>query len=379
MKSQFSPLSKLAVKPGQALLFPVFNKHGILLAEKGTQLTEEQVEKIINLGEIYTYNRALLTALVEKEEASESNAIMKLAPPFKRLENLEEILHEIYEKPKNRINQSKILTIVTRIINICEKSPDASVAKIITDDNSNYTVKHAIHTAILCELSGRYLNWELEKRRNIISAALTMNISLGFLQDKLVNQRKPLSIIQKKLINEHPENSVELLKEMGISSHTWLDIVAKHHEAADGSGYPLGLKKDNIPIEAALVSLSDVYCAKVTGRNYREPVFANVAVRDIYLDKEQNIEGSLIEAFVKLLGIFPPGCIVKLKNGEVGIVTKRGSKVDTPKVLILNNAKNGPLALKILRDTANSNYAIKSVVASSNKFPDIDYYKVWPH
>ncbi len=377
MKDRLLPLSKLAVKAEQPLLYPVLNRHGTLLAEKGLSLTESQVNKIMELNAIYTHEAPLLTALIKesKQEEIENNAIFRTAPPFSRIASLENILHKIFVLPENRINQSKILTIINRLQMICEKSPDAAIAKIITDDNSNYTIKHSIHTAILCELSGQYLNWPAEKRRNIAGAALTMNLSLGYLQDKLLDQSSPLSTIQQRIINAHPKDSVELLKKMGVSNSKWLELVEKHHESVDGSGYPSGLTRKNIPMEASLVSLADIYCAKVTGRNYREPIFANIAVRDIFLDKDN--QGTLIEVFVKLLGLYPPGCIVKLQSGETGLVTKRGVKVGTPKVLLLNNLKNGVPMNKILRDTNQKDYAIKSIVESKKELENLDFDGIW--
>jgi len=379
MRNKFSPLSKLAVKAEQPLLFPVFNKQGTLLAEKGTSLSEDQVQKITELEEIFTLDRALLSALVKEGSSNdESEAIFKLPPPLKRLSALEKILHEIYEKPDDPISRSKILTMIGRLQTICEKSPDASIAKIITDSSSDYAIKHAIHTAILCELSGQYLNWSQEDRRNIIGAALTMNISLGYLQNKLLDQPQPLTLDQQKIIHDHPKNSVAMLKKMGLTNPEWLELVEKHHESIDGTGYPNELLQKDIPMAASLISLSDVYCAKVTGRSYREPIFANIAARDIYLGKDQSHEGTLIEVFVKLLGIYPPGCIVKLKSNEVGIVTKRGTRVDTPTVMVLSDAKNDALMFKVKRQTSEKYYAIQSIVHSPDEKEKINYDDIWP-
>ncbi|MDH3325853.1 MAG: HD domain-containing protein [Gammaproteobacteria bacterium] len=378
MKAKFSPLSKLAVKADQPLLFPVFNKQGTLLAEKGTTLTAEQVDKITNLEEIYTYDRAMMSALVKNTGSSdESDAAFKLPPPFKRLSALEKILQEVFDKPSDPINKSKVLTIINRLQTICQKSPDASIAKIITDDNTNYAIKHVIHTAILCELSGQYLKWEPEERRNIIGAALTMNLSLGYLQNKLLDQAQPLTLEQKQIIHDHPKDSVAILKKMGVSNTAWLEIVEKHHENPEGTGYPSGLGHKELPIGASLVSLSDVYCAKVTGRNYKKPIFADVAVRDIYLEKDPAHEGTLIEVFVKLLGIYPPGCMVKLKSNEIGIVIKRGERVDTPVVQILNDAKNESLMFKVKRQTDKKNYAITSIINTKSELNKINYDDIW--
>jgi len=378
MRRKLSPLPKLTIKPDQPLLFPVFNKQGALLAEKGTFLSDEQIKKILSLDEIFTDERALLSALIgDSKKDKQDGGAFQLPPPFKRLTALETILHEILDNPEDSINQSKVLTIINRLQTICQKSPDAAIAKIITDDNSDYAVKHPIHTAILCELSGLHLKWSLEKRRNVIGAALTMNISLGYLQNELLSQSKPLSTKQQKIINSHPSDSATILKKMGVSNKIWLETVNKHHENIDGTGYPSNLTQKDIPLAASLVSLSDVYCAKVSGRNYREPIFANVAVRDIYLEKDHSHEGTLIEVFVKLLGIYPPGCIVKLQSDEIGIVTRRGRAVDAPEVLVLNDKKNNALKMKVKRNTGHKNFSIKSIIPPRDNWINIDYDDIW--
>lgn len=378
MKKKFSPLSKLTINSEQPLLFPVFNKQGTLLANKGALLTDSQVKKIKLIEQIFTYEQALMSALVNKDENDENASIFKLPSPLKRLAALEKILHEVYKKPNDAINQSKVLTMISRLQTICERSPDAAIAKIITDDNTDYAVKHAIHTAILCELSAQYLKWDAEDRRNIVGAALTMNISLGYMQNKLLDQPQPLSLDQQKTIHEHPKKSVEMLKKMGMTNKAWLELVAKHHENTDGTGYPKGLRQKEIPIAASLISLSDTYCAKVTGRNYRAPIFANIAARDIYLEKDQAHEGTLIEIFVKLLGLYPPGSTVKLKSNEIGIVIKRGDRVDTPHVMVLRDPKSVSNILKVKRQTSQKNYAIESIVQVDMKTIKIDYSEIWP-
>lgn len=380
MRGKYAPLSKLAIKADQPLLFPVYNKQGVLLAEKGTQLSQDQVEKILDLDAVYTLDRALLSALTKAKSANdESSSVFKLPPPLKRLASLEKILHDIYENPLDPTSRSKILTLISRLQTICEKSPNAAIAKIITDDSNNYAIKHAIHTAILCELSSQYLNWDAEHRRSIVGAALTMNISLGFLQNKLLDQPQPLTIEQKETINNHPLKSAEILKKIGVSNTTWLELVEKHHENIDGTGYPAGLTQSEIPIGSSLISLADVYCAKVTGRSYREPIFANVAVRDIYLEKDQAHAGTLIEVFVKLLGLYPPGCMVKLKSNEVGIVVKRGERVDTPIVLIINKANTVSSTFKVKRNTGEKNFAIQSIIQQNQELYSLDYDEIWPN
>ena len=96
-----------------------------------------------------------------------------------------------------------------------------------------------------------------------------MNMSILQLQDVLQAQQAPLTGEQKEVIQRHPETSAALLRERGVSDEIWLNAVLCHHEAIDGSGYPQGSKGDAIPMPAQLVSLADVYCARISNREYR--------------------------------------------------------------------------------------------------------------
>ena len=95
---KYISLSKSSLVVGKPLLFPVYNKQGALLAEKGTTLTEQQVNKIEALEEVFTLNRALETAASDKE--SDKIVGFKLPPPLRRLEAIEENLIEVYQQPK---------------------------------------------------------------------------------------------------------------------------------------------------------------------------------------------------------------------------------------------------------------------------------------
>lgn len=377
LKRKYVPLSKTAIRAEQPLLFPVYNKGGYLLADKGLSLSQKQVDRLLSEPEIFTLDRSMTTAALGRDYSREENNVYQLPPPLKRLESIEKILYEIYYNPGSATTLSKILTLVSRLQTICEKSPDASIAKILTDDQSNYAVKHALHTAILCELTSTYLKWPLEKRRNLVAAALTMNISLGMLQNELLDQAQPLTVQQQEIIHDHPEESVKLLRSAGVQNAEWLEYVEKHHEAVDGSGYPKQLFEDEIPMGAIIISLSDIYCALVSGRTYREPIFANIAARNIFLEKDESSKDTLIEVFVKILSLYPPGCIVRLINEELAVVIKRGERVDTPVVQLISTTDPTMLDKKIKRQTAQKPYRIKSIIPSNSLQIDINYDQIW--
>jgi HD-GYP domain-containing protein (c-di-GMP phosphodiesterase class II) len=164
---------------------------------------------------------------------------------------------------------------------------------------------------------------------------------------------------------------------MGVQNSEWIDMVAKHHECIDGSGYPGQLTQETIPMGALIISLSDIYCAKVSGRSYRQPIFTNIAARDIYLVKDQLSRGTLIEVFVKILGLYPPGCFVKLESNELALVIKRGSRVDTPIVQVLNITDQIKGITNIKRRTDQPKFHVTAIVPSELMVLPLDYDLIW--
>ena len=166
---------------------------------------------------------------------------------------------------------------------------------------------------------------------------------------------------------------------MGVQTAAWLECVRKHHEAIDGSGYPQGCLENEIPLAASLVSLADIYCAKVSGRSYRQPIFANVAARDIFLVKDQYSQGTIIEVFVRALGLYPPGCMVRLANDEIGIVVKRGERVDTPVIQVVSLENGSAILTNVRRQTKQPQFAVKSIIPTDSIESKIDYDFVWKY
>lgn len=376
VKKKLVPISKAFIRPDQPLLFPLYREDGALLAEKGIILSENQVKAIV-AEETFTVDYELVSAVYGQKDRGESVPDYRMPSTFERLRQIEQIVQSVYEDPLQNTNLSRLLTAVGRITNVCQQSPDACLAKIILDDKKRYTVQHTVHTAILTVLVAQFLGWRMETIRALAGASLTMNVAMGFLQDDLQKHSGELPSDQKDIIRFHPTKSVQLLTQIGVRDKTWLEIVEKHHENVDGSGYPNKLKAEDIPLEASLLHLADIYCAKITGRTYREPMIPNVAARDIFLNKDNHPKGTLIEIFVKVIGLYPPGCLIKLNNGEVGVVVKRGGRVDTPIVKALFNPQGGALSKPITRNTDQKPTAIKEILAHDPTRKDIDFEKLW--
>jgi HD-GYP domain-containing protein (c-di-GMP phosphodiesterase class II) len=367
MSKKLVYLTRNLVKADQPLLVPVFKRDGTLLAQKGIVLTEEQVDKLREHEELLTLGKELASlnpaSKQNRRGSGEAGDTYQWRSPFERLTEMRNELVALFAEPLVGDAKERLSIMVSRLSNLCEEAPDAALATIIIDGYEYYTAQHSLHVAILCELTASYLQWDEPHRRAVVSAALTMNIAVADFQDKAQSQQEPLTNEQKAVISRHPAECVRLLREMGIDDEIWLEYVLKHHESVDGTGYPQGLMGDEVPLGASLLHLADVYCAKVSSaRTYRKPQFPTIAAREIFLGKDRKARGSTIEIVVKILGLYPPGCQVQLNNGEVGVVVRRGNRVDAPVVRIVVDGKGNRIKTKLVRSTASKQFAVKEII-----------------
>lgn len=236
------------------------------------------------------------------------------------------------------------------VLALIARDPDLAIFQVLRqspDDNVRYGVTHSVHAAITTHLVAQRLNWPAAQIEAAFKAALTMNVAMIELQGRLATQISPLTPLQRSTIREHPMRGVEMLQAAGITDPQWLTAVAQHHEVPDGSGYPLRLRE--VSEIASLVRRVDIYTAKLSSRSTRSALAANRAGREIFM---QDPTDPMNNALVKEFGVYPPGCCVRLANGETGIVVKRGSSANTPIVASLVDARGRTLGEPVRRDAS---------------------------
>jgi len=245
-----------------------------------------------------------------------------------------------------------------------DKQTDQLIFSILSQGHHKlgaYGVNHSLHVASVCSILARRANWSLERRRSVTAAALTMNLAMIELQGRLALVKGRPSDEQQVVIHNHPLASARMLREMDLVDKEWLTAVEQHHEQPDGKGYPHGVTD---PSEMSqMLRLVDVFLAKHSPRAGRESVPAKQAAQSVYLQSNGHPLASLL---VKEIGIYPPGCFVKLACGEVAVVLRRGTNANAPLVASLVNQKGDPLGTSVIRDTTMAKFIIVETVPSKS-------------
>jgi HD-GYP domain-containing protein (c-di-GMP phosphodiesterase class II) len=213
--------------------------------------------------------------------------------------------------------------LAAQVLQAIELDADIALASILLNRiTGTYPVRHCIETALVATLVARAMQNDNTQTLVIAAAALTMNVAMLAQHDSFQSQRLALTRAELAAVQRHPKDGAELLYHAGVRDQAWLDDVLQHHEQDDGSGYPEGLSGAQIAPGARLIGLADRYCALVSARNYRRSMQPDLALRTL-LSPEAGVTAELARHFSAELGPYPPGALVRLSNGDVGVVTRR--------------------------------------------------------
>jgi HD-GYP domain-containing protein (c-di-GMP phosphodiesterase class II) len=347
---------------GQSLPFALRDMNGRLLLARGQSLLSRgQLDLLVSRGAVIDRSEA------DRARASGGSAATSAsndADLDNRWESQYDQVGRVLNASLPRHDFKEALDAASQpIIELVETAPDVAISQVVRQSlshNSNYSRKHAVHTAIATVLAGERLGWDAEKIRCGFRAALTMNISITDLQNRLASQVTPLTDLQKEQIRAHPQKSEEFLRLSGVTDKDWLDAVLQHHESRDGLGYPFG-RTDAGEI-GNLIHCADVFTAKFNARSGRAAVCSDAAARQLFGAKQSDISAA---ALIKEFGMFPPGTAVRLKSGETAMVVKRGETPGKPVAMALTNRHGEHLLTPLKRDTNSPAHVITAVLPLS--------------
>lgn len=340
---KLQPLEDLRaqVRAGAPLPFGIRDASGQLLLAKGHVVPDEMtLEALLQRG-----------ATVDVEETSRRGEAV--APPA---ENFPGRWHHLVTRaavtlkpPVGGDTVERVQEIGALIDEMATRDGDLLLylaLRAARDPGTHYGVLHALHAAVVCTLVARRLGWDDARRESLVHAALTMNLSVVELQSRLVNSSQPLTAAQREHMDHHVADTLALLQRAGVEDERWLAIVAAHHEPPAGA---TDEAPDDAPDEARLLRRVDAYTARITERGDTIVASPALAVRDLHA---QHARDPFALALVKTLGIYPPGCHVRLVSGEIAVVIRRGESPGSPLVACVTNKRGDALQTPIRRDTS---------------------------
>lgn len=320
------------VRPGMVLAAAVMiPESSTLLLKEGHALTIKGIQKIKELK-------------IETVEITDRNSLF-VTPIDKMTENLEQdfllYLRKISPKQAEANKNDNMVVIAGRLENmiarICRQETvmEFCVQLKLIDNLRLY--QHSVHTAVLSGMMAGAMGLSEEEIMTALTGGLLHDI--GICEMPLVLGTKERNSQQQQLWEEHPTYGYYFAKQREIPQEI-CEIILYHHERWDGSGFPKIKKGEEIPLCAQIVGLCAYYDDHITVQNM--PPY--MAIEEIYGSSGLFFNNDIVQVFVNNIPVYPLGVMVRLSNGEVGIVANiRRNQGPRPIVKVFFNRMNRPI------------------------------------
>jgi putative nucleotidyltransferase with HDIG domain len=218
------------------------------------------------------------------------------------------------------------MLLVDEIYGSVLRNPDAliSVARLKRADD--YTYMHSIAVCALMIALAQQLRLDPQQTRDAGLAGLLHDVGKMAIPLEVLNKPGKLTDAEFALIKTHSEKGHEMLLEGKNINKAVLDVCLHHHERMDGAGYPKGRREDEISLFAKMGAVCDVYDAITSDRPYKNGWDPSEAVHKMAEWSKSHFDNRVFQAFVKSIGIYPVGSLVRLSSRRLGIVVDQSGK-----------------------------------------------------
>lgn len=238
-------------------------------------------------------------------------------------ENVKALFNQVSKGEK--LTTDKILVLADEITESVFRNEYAITILTRIREQANYHWEHAVNTAILICGFGLYLGLKKETVKQITLGALFHDIGLARVPSGILKKPGKLTENEKSVVQKHVKWGLEIGKRDNMLSDIVIDMMVNHHERLDGTGYPRGLKENKLSKLARITAIIDVYDAMTGDRDYKKGLPPGAALRHLLSSKDK-FDPSLVQQFIKFLGVHPVGSLVQLSNDKLAIVIEGNRK-----------------------------------------------------
>lgn len=304
------------IKSGMILASTLYNNSGTILLNANKALTPAIITRLKSLG----YNGLYIYDDMNTERYE------MLLDDDTRIDAIRNLKH---------INIDNCLFIANKITNEILKNPDVMYELMTISSYDNITYMHSVNVAILATMIGVDMGLDTDTLYKLSQAALLHDIGKTMIDYDIINKDGKLDPDEIEEVHRHPYYGYMLLKNNPNVSSIVRNAIYSHHENEDGSGYPRGIKSENIHITAKIIHVADVYDALTSQRSYKERYNPSDAIEFLLSNTNKMFNENVVKALMSCVALYPIGTEVKLSDGRHAIVTKNHRHFPTrPKVML---------------------------------------------
>ena len=271
-----------------------------------------------------------------------------------------------------QIDGGKVKQAVDGCVDTILRNPDASVWLTRISSKDEGTAQHSLNVAALTIVMGKSMNMTPKELEDLGVCAMLHDVGKTSLPVELLQKEGKFTDEDRELMKTHCRAGRDILVSTKSVMSGAADVAHAHHERPDGKGYPRGLSSEKIPKYAKMVAIAEAYDVITTTQTYRKALSPSEALQELYANRGTQFDENLVIQFIDAVGIFPPGSIVEMVNGEIGIVLSNTNDKLRPKIIMILDAAKEASAQRVVDlsqmdvDNDGSVYQIKTTLSDGS-------------
>ena len=325
--------------------------------------SEDQIKTILGLGlKSVRYDPALSDPVSSKPVETQPRPAQETAPDFitqalsakrammerirvqreaaGRIENafinsaktVREVEKNLFTKPAETVRQASLL--VTQIAESILCAPELAIHVMGDKMGGEELYFHSLNVTTLSMMIARDIKLPQEVIGTLGMGALFHDIGRKEIPNRILMKAEPLTQAEHHLYEMHCQYGVEIGQKLQFTAAV-LAIIREHHELFDGTGYPHKLKGEAIGLLSRIVALANHYDELCNPHNIADALTPHEALSLMFARLRNKFDPKLLQILIRCLGVYPPGTIVQLSNGVIGMVaTVNANKPMKPMIVI---------------------------------------------
>ncbi len=247
------------------------------------------------------------------------------------------------------IEPADCIPLVEDVVQSIRRNADALVSLVRLKSTDEYTYMHSVAVCTLMVSLALQLRLGDAQCRECGLAGMLHDLGKAAMPPEILNKPARLTPEEFELMKQHPLRGQEMLQQAGMRAQGVLDVCRHHHERIDGNGYPDRLDAAGLSLYARMGAICDVYDAVTSERPYKAGWDPAQAIAEMAA-WQGHFDPKVFQAFVKCVGIYPTGSLVRMKSGRLGIIVEHNpQRLLAPKVKLFFSARSGlPLPPKLI-------------------------------
>jgi HD-GYP domain-containing protein (c-di-GMP phosphodiesterase class II) len=256
---------------------------------------------------------------------------------------IDELLKPI-SQPGGVLEAKDVKESVTQLTDSVVRNPDAMLLVTRLREKSVAAHARALQVSIYMIVFGRFLELAREELELLGLVGLLQDVGKTRLPASIMEKNTTLTPEEAEIFRQHVLLGAEILKATPGIPPRLLELAILHHERQDGTGYPRGLKGEQIGLYGSIAAIADVFDSLTAQRAKGQPLSPSAALSYLYKERGTGYHPDLVEQFIQCVGVFPVGSVVELNSGEVGLViTQNLVRRLKPRVMVVLDTKGNPM------------------------------------